>query len=154
MTARITIPPQVQALLRQLNAAGFSAYAVGGCVRDSLLGCAPQDWDICTSAAPEQTEVCFAADRTILTGARYGTVTVVRGGVPYEITTFRAEAGYADSRHPDRVDFLRELAPEVIIVVAYGKLLPKAVLDIPPHGCINVHGSLLPRWRGAAPIQW
>lgn len=113
MTARITIPPQVQALLRQLNAAGFSAYAVGGCVRDSLLGCAPQDWDICTSAAPEQTEVCFAADRTILTGARYGTVTVVRGGVPYEITTFRAEAGYADSRHPDRVDFLRELAPDL-----------------------------------------
>lgn len=49
---------------------------------------------------------------------------------------------------------LRELAPEVIIVVAYGKLLPKAVLDIPPRGCINVHGSLLPRWRGAAPIQW
>ena len=113
MTARITIPPQVQALLRQLNAAGFSAYAVGGCVRDSLLGCAPQDWDICTSAAPEQTEACFAADRTILTGARYGTVTVVRGGVPYEITTFRAEAGYADSRHPDRVDFLRELAPDL-----------------------------------------
>ena len=113
MTARITIPPQVQALLRQLNAAGFSAYAVGGCVRDSLLGCAPQDWDICTSAAPEQTEACFAADRTILTGARYGTVTVVRGGVPYEITTFRAESGYADSRHPDRVDFLRELAPDL-----------------------------------------
>ena len=113
MTARITIPPQVQALLRQLNAAGFSAYAVGGCVRDSLLGCAPQDWDICTSAAPEQTEACFAADRTILTGARYGTVTVVRGGVPYEITTFRAEAGYADSRHPDRVDFLRELTPDL-----------------------------------------
>ena len=112
MTARITIP-QVQALLRQLNAAGFSAYAVGGCVRDSLLGCAPQDWDICTSAGPEQTEACFAADRTILTGARYGTVTVVRGGVPYEITTFRAEAGYADSRHPDRVDFLRELAPDL-----------------------------------------
>lgn len=103
MTARITIPPQVQALLRQLNAAGFSAYAVGGCVRDSLLGCAPQDWDICTSAAPEQTEACFAADRTVLTGARYGTVTVVRESVPYEITTFRAESGYADSRHPDRV---------------------------------------------------
>lgn len=113
MTARITIPPQVQALLRQLNAAGFSAYAVGGCVRDSLLGCAPQDWDICTSAAPEQTEACFAADRTVLTGVRYGTVTVVRGGVPYEITTFRAESGYADSRHPDRVDFLRELAPDL-----------------------------------------
>ena len=128
MTARITIPPQVQALLRQLNAAGFSAYAVGGCVRDSLLGCAPQDWDICTSAGPEQTEACFAADRTILTGARYGTVTVVRGGVPYEITTFRAEAGYADSRHPDRVDFLRELAPDLarrdftVNAMAYSKM--------------------------------
>ena len=85
----------------------------GSAATVSLLGCAPQDWDICTSAAPEQTEACFAADRTILTGARYGTVTVVRGGVPYEITTFRAEAGYADSRHPDRVDFLRELAPDL-----------------------------------------
>lgn len=57
-------------------------------------------------------------------------------------------------KNEDEQARLRELAPEVIIVVAYGKLLPKAVLDIPPHGCINVHGSLLPRWRGAAPIQW
>lgn len=57
-------------------------------------------------------------------------------------------------KNEDEQACLRELAPEVIIVVAYGKLLPKAVLDIPPHGCINVHGSLLPRWRGAAPIQW
>ena len=57
-------------------------------------------------------------------------------------------------KNEDEQAHLRELAPEVIIVVAYGKLLPKAVLDIPPHGCINVHGSLLPRWRGAAPIQW
>ena len=57
-------------------------------------------------------------------------------------------------KNEDEQAHLRELAPEVIILVAYGKLLPKAVLDIPPHGCINVHGSLLPRWRGAAPIQW
>lgn len=57
-------------------------------------------------------------------------------------------------KNEDEQARLREIAPEVIIVVAYGKLLPKAVLDIPPHGCINVHGSLLPRWRGAAPIQW
>ena len=57
-------------------------------------------------------------------------------------------------KNEDEQARLRELAPEVIIVVAYGKLLPKAVLDIPPHGCINVHGSLLPRWRGAAPITW
>ena len=57
-------------------------------------------------------------------------------------------------KNEDEQARLRALTPEVIIVVAYGKLLPKAVLDIPPHGCINVHGSLLPRWRGAAPIQW
>ena len=60
----------------------------------------------------------------------------------------------ATLKNEDEQAKLRALAPEVIIVVAYGKLLPKAVLDIPPRGCINVHGSLLPRWRGAAPIQW
>ena len=68
----------------------------------------------------------------------------------YDIPVFQPNT----LKNEDEQARLRELAPEVIIVVAYGKLLPKAVLDIPPHGCINVHGSLLPRWRGAAPIQW
>lgn len=110
----IHLPPQVQLLLQQLNAAGFDAYAVGGCVRDSLLGLTPQDWDICTSAQPEQTASCFKADRTILTGARYGTVTVVRDGVCYEITTYRAESAYSDSRHPDCVQFLNDLHGDLL----------------------------------------
>lgn len=106
---RIVIPPETAAVLQRLRAAGFSAYAVGGCVRDSLLKQTPQDWDICTAARPEEIKRCFADCRTILTGLRYGTVTVLWDGTAYEITTFRAETGYSDARHPDGVTFLSEL---------------------------------------------
>mgnify|MGYP002732270153 CR=1 FL=1 len=106
---QITVPKPVRALLLQLNAAGFSAYAVGGCVRDSLCGRTPKDWDICTAALPEQTAACFAEERTVFSGAKYGTVTVISENTPYEITTFRAEGGYSDRRHPDAVAFLQEL---------------------------------------------
>lgn len=106
MKLQIKIPEPVRALLKHLNDAGFSAYAVGGCVRDSLLGKMPQDWDICTSARPEEIKSCFSDHRTILTGERYGTVTVLHDDIPYEITTFRTESGYSDSRHPDSVAFL------------------------------------------------
>lgn len=105
----ITIPETVRTLLKRLNDAGFRAYAVGGCVRDSLLGKEPQDWDICTSAHPDEIKSCFSEHRTILTGERYGTVTVLHDDIPYEITTFRAENGYSDSRHPDSVVFLDSL---------------------------------------------
>lgn len=104
---RITIPPQVQSLLRRLQHSGFEAYAVGGCVRDSILGSPPNDWDICTSARPEQTAALFS--HTVLTGAKYGTVTVIEDGETYEITTFRAENGYKDHRHPDKIEFLSTL---------------------------------------------
>ncbi len=107
MGVKIAIPPQVQRILLRLGQKGFVAYAVGGCVRDSLLGNTPADWDICTSARPEETERCF--DHCVLTGAKYGTVTVIEEGETYEITTFRAETGYADSRHPDAVQFLPDL---------------------------------------------
>lgn len=106
---RIVIPAETAAVLGRLNAAGFAAYAVGGCVRDSLLGRTPQDWDICTAARPEEIQCCFADCRTVPTGIRYGTVTVLWAGQPYEITTFRAENGYSDARHPDGVTFLAEL---------------------------------------------
>lgn len=106
---RIAIPAETAAVLGRLNAAGFAAYAVGGCVRDSLLGHTPQDWDICTAARPEEIQRCFADCRTVSTGIRYGTVTVLWAGQPYEITTFRAESGYSDARHPDGVTFLAEL---------------------------------------------
>ena len=111
---RIAVPQEVRELLLRLRAAGFAAYAVGGCVRDSLRGEAPQDWDICTSAKPQETAACFASERVILTGERFGTVTVLRGGQGYEITTFRAESGYSDSRHPDAVAFLPELRGDLL----------------------------------------
>lgn len=107
--ARIPIPPRTAAVLARLNAAGFAAYAVGGCVRDSLLGKAPQDWDLCTAARPEEIQTCFSDCRTVLTGLRYGTVTVLWEGEAFEITTFRAETGYSDARHPDGVTFLPDL---------------------------------------------
>ena len=110
---KIQLPAAVSALLNRLKQAGFSAYAVGGCVRDSLLGKEPQDWDICTSARPEETQACFASERTLLTGAKYGTVTVIYKNSPYEITTFRAEGGYFDQRHPNRVRFLTSLEEDL-----------------------------------------
>lgn len=109
MNRTILLPPKTAAVLRRLSSAGFSAYAVGGCVRDSLLGAAPQDWDICTNATPQEIIACFSEERTILTGVRYGTVTVLSEGEAFEVTTFRAEGSYSDSRHPDEVRFLSSL---------------------------------------------
>ena len=104
---KILIPGEVEAVLRRLNEAGFDAFAVGGCVRDSLLGLPPKDWDICTAARPEDTAALFP--RTLLTGAIYGTVTVLEPGGPFEVTTFRKEGDYEDSRHPGEVEFLPAL---------------------------------------------
>lgn len=112
MTERsIQLPPPVAALLARLSAAGFAAYAVGGCVRDSLLGEQPKDWDVCTEATPEQICACF--ERTVCTGLRYGTVTVLWQEGAYEVTTFRTEAAYSDGRHPDDVRFVRSLREDL-----------------------------------------
>ena len=86
---KISIPAAASRLLGALRRAGFEAYVVGGCVRDSLLGRTPGDWDICTSARPEQVRTVFSAYRQILTGEKHGTVAVIVGGTPYEITTYR-----------------------------------------------------------------
>jgi len=102
---RISLPPSVKFAISRLEAAGFEAYAVGGCVRDSLLGRAPNDWDITTSARPEQTAACFSDMRTIETGIQHGTLTVLIDGEPFEITTYRRDGDYADNRHPTTVTF-------------------------------------------------
>ena len=107
MGMTIRIPADVRGILMTLKRAGFEAYAVGGCVRDSLLGLAPYDWDICTSARPEQIQGCF--QHCVLTGVKYGTVTVLRGDNAFEVTTFRGEGGYTDSRHPEEIRFLDSL---------------------------------------------
>ena len=103
------IPEYVNLILSRLRQAGFEAYAVGGCVRDLLRGVTPHDWDVCTSARPEEVEKVFSDLRRIDTGKQHGTVAVIVERKPVEITTFRADGRYSDNRHPDRVTFLRDL---------------------------------------------
>lgn len=102
---RLTLPKPVEAALSRLENAGFSAYAVGGCVRDHMLGFTPHDYDICTSATPERMQEVFKGERTIETGLKHGTLTVLLFGMPLEITTFRVDGAYSDGRHPDSVRF-------------------------------------------------
>lgn len=110
---KISISAAASRLLGALRRAGFEAYVVGGCVRDSLLGRTPGDWDICTSARPEQVRTVFSAYRQILTGEKHGTVAVIVGGTPYEITTYRVDGQYHDSRHPDAVQFVPQVQPDL-----------------------------------------
>ena len=90
----IYLPRDVIGLLQTLQSAGHTAYVVGGCVRDSLLGRTPGDWDICTSARPEEMRRLFAVHQLILTGEKHGTVAVVLHGKPYEMTTYRLDGNY------------------------------------------------------------
>lgn len=100
-------------LLDTLHRAGYAAYVVGGCVRDSLLGLTPHDWDLCTSALPQQGMELFGAEKCIPTGLQHGTVTVKQGGRLYEITTFRTEGTYTDGRHPDEVHFVPDVREDL-----------------------------------------
>ncbi len=111
--SEIKAPEQVKTALHLLQNSGFEAYAVGGCVRDSLLGHAPDDWDITTSARPEETEAVFREYRLIETGLQHGTVTVILDGMPLEITTFRVDGAYLDARHPESVAFTRSLRDDL-----------------------------------------
>jgi tRNA nucleotidyltransferase (CCA-adding enzyme) len=107
----IRIPEKVNRILAELQQAGYEAYAVGGCVRDSLLGREPNDWDITTSAKPEQVKALFR--RTVDTGIRHGTVTVMAGKDAFEVTTYRIDGTYEDGRHPDSVTFTASLAEDL-----------------------------------------
>lgn len=110
---QIILPPAVSTAIQQLNNAGYEAYAVGGCVRDSLMGIAPKDWDITTSATPAEMQAVFADSRTIETGLKHGTLTVIKEGLPLEITTYRVDGDYSDGRHPDSVAFTGCLADDL-----------------------------------------
>ena len=102
----MNIPSYVQFCLDRLEAAGFQAYIVGGCVRDAILGLEPNDYDMCTNALPEETEAVFADHRLVLAGKKHGTVGVITEGGVIEITTFRTEDNYTDNRHPEWVRFV------------------------------------------------
>ena len=100
------LPPKVQFCIRRLEDAGFAAYAVGGCVRDTLLGLTPHDYDLCTAATPERICQIFAGHSLVKAGEKHGTIGVVLDGEVLEITTFRTEDSYSDNRHPDAVRFV------------------------------------------------
>lgn len=107
----INLPEKVKYIIDRITAAGYEAYAVGGCIRDSILGREPNDWDITTSARPEQVKALF--NRTVDTGIAHGTVTVMQGGEGYEVTTYRIDGEYEDHRHPREVQFTSRLVEDL-----------------------------------------
>ena len=106
-------PEDALRVIRRLNEAGHEAWLVGGCVRDGLLGVAPQDWDICTDALPGEMAEAFRGWHVVETGLKHGTLTVMLNHAPYEVTTFRVDGAYTDHRHPDSVTFTPELREDL-----------------------------------------
>jgi len=109
----INIPVDVEKIINRLEERGFEAYAVGGCIRDSLMDSKPNDWDICTSAQPEQVINCFEDYHVIETGVKHGTVTVRLNGQSYEITTYRIDGEYLDNRRPENVQFVNSIQEDL-----------------------------------------
>ena len=109
----MVLPEQIEACVRALEDAGFAAYLVGGCVRDSLMGITPHDYDVCTAALPEQTSAVFRHIPQDFTGIKHGTVKLLTPGEEIEITTFRREGDYRDNRHPDWVAFVPDIREDL-----------------------------------------
>ena len=109
----MVIPAYVLSCLTALEGKGYPCYAVGGCVRDAVLGRAPHDYDLCTAATPEQMQAVFSDRRLVLAGVKHGTVGVVTDGGVVEITTFRTEGAYRDNRHPDWVEFVTDITQDL-----------------------------------------
>ena len=135
-----------QTLLIQLNQAGYEAYVVGGCVRDMLMGVTPHDYDITTSATPDEVKFVFSGFRVIETGLKHGTLTVLVDGEPFEITTYRLESTYSDNRHPDGVVFTRSLTEDLarrdftVNAIAYN---PKEGIVDPFGGQMDIKNKIL-----------
>lgn len=110
---KMRLPGDVEKCIRKLEKEGYSAYAVGGCVRDAMLGLVPHDYDLCTSATPEQICQVFSKYQLIRNGEKHGTIGVVMDKTVYEITTYRTEGAYGDNRHPDQVEFVEELSQDL-----------------------------------------
>lgn len=110
---KIDLPDEVQKIIASLEKNGHAAYVVGGCVRDKIMGKTPHDWDITTSASPEETEKIFFQNKLVLNGMKHGTVGVVENGEVYEVTTFRTESAYSDNRHPDSVTFVNNIEDDL-----------------------------------------
>ena len=133
----MNLPRTVSDLIARLEAAGYSAYAVGGCVRDALLSKEPHDWDLCTSARPEEMLEVFRGERVLETGLKHGTLTVIMDHVPYEITTFRTDGAYTDHRHPDSVTFVDDVAGDL----ARRDFTVNAMAYAPRTGLVDLFGG-------------
>lgn len=113
MKIHIEVPAPVQFIIQELEKYGYEAYMVGGCVRDSILGKTPHDYDICTSATPNEIIATFSNQEIIPTGLQHGTVTVLINKEPYEVTTYRIDGKYSDNRRPDSVEFTNSLTEDL-----------------------------------------
>ncbi len=109
----IILPESINKILSLLQASGFKAYVVGGCVRDSIMSKTPNDWDVTTDASPHEIKEVFADYKTIDTGIKHGTVTVITDNTPVEITTFRIDGEYTDNRRPDSVSFIKDIKEDL-----------------------------------------
>ena len=114
MSLKMNLPYPVRYALNALRRAGYQAYCVGGCVRDSLLGVEPNDFDLTTSALPEETLALFKREHTLTVGLKHGTITLIKHGMPIEITTFRIDGEYEDNRRPEEVTFTSHLEEDVL----------------------------------------
>jgi len=150
----ITLPDEVQFILTSLVDAGYLAYIVGGCVRDSLMGIPPKDWDIATSAKPSEIKAVFS--HTVDTGIAHGTVTVVLNRCNYEVTTFRIDGEYLDGRHPEKVVFTTDLEEDLsrrdftMNAIAYN---PSTGLEDPFGGIKDIHAKNI-RCVGCAHLRF
>lgn len=125
-------------IIARLNSCGYEAFAVGGAVRDMIMNKTPDDWDITTNALPEETKSVFSDFSVIETGIKHGTVTVVVESKPYEITTYRTESAYTDSRHPDSVAFVRDLRSDL----ARRDFTVNAIAYSAVTGYVDVYGGI------------
>lgn len=136
---KLILGTKAEYIIDRLNNAGYEAFAVGGCVRDSILGIGISDVDITTSALPQQVKAVFSEETVIETGIKHGTVTVLLEHLPFEITTYRTESGYSDQRHPDKVTFVSniidDLARRDFTINAIGYSPEKGIVD--PFGGIE-----------------
>lgn len=133
----ISVPPYVVDVLSQLTRMGYAAYVVGGCVRDSLLGREPADWDVCTAATPDEMLAVFRRFRVLKTGLKHGTLTVRSRGHSVEVTTFRTDGVYSDNRHPDAVTFVSEVEDDL----SRRDFTINAMAYHPDHGIVDAFGG-------------
>ena len=131
------LPRTVSEIITRLEQAGFSAYAVGGCIRDTLLSRQPHDWDLCTSARPGELLEVFRGEHVAETGLKHGTLTVILNHHPYEITTFRTDGNYTDHRHPDSVTFVNDVSGDL----ARRDFTVNAMAYSPKTGLVDLFGG-------------